>query len=151
MGEDKNRNHIGKLLHNFHVFLQQNNPLKIVFLRTVRVLITNWLARMKELLYQRCDGTNAGTKLWRHYLRERMGLWDVRGGTFLYVGIHWVSTIKLFNPVHAQIKTIQKTRWPKYVSRTPSLFHPWNVRGMLHLHFLVLLCIAVSCNQLVIT
>ena len=49
MGEDKNRNRIGTLPHEFHVFFHQNNPLKLVVLRPVRVLIANWLARMNKL------------------------------------------------------------------------------------------------------
>ena len=49
MGEDKKRNHIGTSPHDFHVFLHQNNPLKLVVLRPVRVLIANWLAGANRL------------------------------------------------------------------------------------------------------
>ena len=49
MGEGKKRNRIGTSLHNFHVFLQQNNPLKFVVIWMVRVIIENWLARVNKL------------------------------------------------------------------------------------------------------
>ena len=43
MDEDKNKNYIGTLPHDFCINLQQNNPLKFVVLRLVRVIIVNWL------------------------------------------------------------------------------------------------------------
>ena len=49
MGEDKNRNRIGIFPHDFHVFLHQNNPLKLVVFRPVRVLIANCLAGVNKL------------------------------------------------------------------------------------------------------
>ena len=49
MGEDKNQNCIGPSPHNFRVNLHQNNPLKLVVLRPVRVLIANWLAGVNKL------------------------------------------------------------------------------------------------------
>ena len=51
MGEEKNRNHIGNLPHDFHIFLHQYNPLKFVVLRPVRVLIVDWLSGAKKLLH----------------------------------------------------------------------------------------------------
>ena len=49
MGEDKNQNRIGTSPHDFRVNLYQNNPLKLVVLRPVRVLIANWLAGVNKL------------------------------------------------------------------------------------------------------
>ena len=49
MGEDKNQNIIGTLPHDFRVNLHQNNPLKLVVLRTVRVLIADWLSGVNKL------------------------------------------------------------------------------------------------------
>ena len=52
MGEDKNQNFIGPSPHDFYVNLLQNNPLKLVVLRPVRVLIANWLAGLNELCHR---------------------------------------------------------------------------------------------------
>ena len=49
MVENKNQNCIGPLTHDFRINLHQNNPLKLVFLRPVRLLITNCLAGVNEL------------------------------------------------------------------------------------------------------
>ena len=73
MGEDKNQNCIGPSLHNFCVNLHQNNPLKLVVLRLVRVIIANLLAGVNKLWHHWCYGTNAGTELWRlqrHSVKE---------------------------------------------------------------------------------
>ena len=48
MGEDKNQNRIRTLLHNFHVFLHPNIPLKLVVIWQVRAIIVNWLAGGKN-------------------------------------------------------------------------------------------------------
>ena len=71
--EDKNHNFIGTSPHNFRFNLHQNNPLKLVVLRTIRLLITNWLASVNELWHHWRDSTNAGMKLWRlqwHSIKE---------------------------------------------------------------------------------
>ena len=49
IGEDKNHNRIGTSLNNFRVNLHQNNPLKLVVLRPVRLLIANWIDGVNEL------------------------------------------------------------------------------------------------------
>ena len=48
-GEDKKQNCIVPSPHNFRVNLHQNNLLKLVVIRPVRVLIANWLAEVNEL------------------------------------------------------------------------------------------------------
>ena len=149
---------IGTSPHKFHVFFHQNNPLKIVILWPVRVIITNWLAEGNNLRRNRRDGTNAVTKLQHHSLKDRMGRWYGRGGTFLYVGIRGVSKTKTFNPIDAQIKTKSQNLLDKICIKDPFNIAPmkrqryvapqlvplkvWISNG----HFLALLCIAVSCN-----
>ena len=49
MVEDKNQNCIGPSPHNFRVNLQQNNPLKLVVICTVRVIISNCIAGLNKL------------------------------------------------------------------------------------------------------
>ena len=74
MGEDKNQNWTSPSLHDFRVNLQQNNPLKLVVLRTVMVIIANWLAGVNKLLHHCRDGTNAGMDLqqiWLNSVKER--------------------------------------------------------------------------------
>ena len=49
MGEDKNQNYIGISTHKFRVNLHQKKTLKLVVLRTVKIIIVNWLAVVNEL------------------------------------------------------------------------------------------------------
>ena len=127
-------------------------------LQPVRVLIANWIIGVNKLPHHRHDGTNSNTKLRHHSLKERMGRWDGRSGTFLYLGIRRVSKIKMFNPVDARIKIRLQNPLANICIKDPLTTSPMKRQRSVapqlvtlkvlssNGNFLVLLCIAVSCN-----
>ena len=113
MGEDKNQNCIGPLLHGFCVNLHQNNPLKLVVLWSVWVLMVNWPAGVNKIWHHWRVGTDAGTEIWRlrrHSVKvSKSGSdwWEVCLGTFPYEEIRGQSKIRTLNPFYARLKSKQ--------------------------------------------